>query len=228
MPKKKVKRRVDKSFVFRDVVSILKPTGLKASNLHQLRDGIADSSDECIFHNTYQYVSKGLIQEYTNDFAYWAGEKLEERALAEQLSNIDPYAYKLIEDLRVEVLKVIDYYMENFPEPRDVMPGDEFYFNETITYVFPVGLRARNLAEFLIALKYVDVSSIYYHFYEARIRLRKEADDFSKWLDEVMEAKDIATDIRNIDPFMHNIEGIRDHLISVLETGLRAQMERIR
>jgi hypothetical protein len=134
----------------------------------------------------------------------------------------------LINELRGEVLKVMDYYIVNFPEPRDVMPGDEFYFNETISYVFPVGLRARNLAEFLIALKYIDSSSIYYHFYEARIRLRKEADDFSKWLDEVMEAKEIAANIRNIDPFMHNIEGIREHLISVLETGLRAQMEGIK
>lgn len=227
MPKKKATRRIDKGFVFRDIVSILKPAGLKANNIHQFRDAVAEVSQECMYHHVYQYISKGLIQEYTNDFAYWAGEKLEERALAEQLSNIDPYSFESIEKLREGILKVVDSYIRDFPEPREVMRGDEFYFNETITFVFPVGLRARNLAEFLIALKYIDESSIYYHFYEARVRLGKGEDDFSKWVDEVMESKEVADNIRNIDPFMHSIDGIRNHLISVVEEGLRGQMEGI-
>jgi hypothetical protein len=223
--KKAVRKEIDKAFVFRDVVSILKPTGLKAGNLKELRDCLAKAGGECIFHHTYQYFSKGHVREYTNDFAHWAGETLEERALAEHLSNIDPYSFKNIRGLRGEFLRVLDFYIENFPEPREAMPGDEFFFNETITFVFPTGIKARNLAEFLIALKYIDSSSIYYHFYEARMRLRKEEDDFSKWVNEVIGDNDISDGIKTIDLFMHNLEGIRGHLIEKIEKGLRKQME---
>lgn len=214
---------VKEPFEFKQCISILKSTGKKAKNLHELRDAISVVSDESIFHHTYQYFLKGHILEYTNDFAHWAGESLEERALAEHLSNIDPYAFKSIDELRQELLNVIDSYLENFPEPREAMAGDDFYFNETITLTFPVGIRSKNLAEFLIAIKYIDAAAIYYHFYEAHVRLG--VDDFSKWLEDSMGKKGLAGKIRAIDPFMHSIEGIRDHIIEAVEKEVRAEME---
>lgn len=117
---------------------------------------------------TYQYFLKGHILEYTNDFAHWAGESLEERALAEHLSNIDPYEFKNINDLRNKLLNVIDDYLKKFPEPREAMSGDEFYFNETVTLIFPAGIMAKNLAEFLMAVKYVSML-ICYHFHIAKM-----------------------------------------------------------
>jgi hypothetical protein len=215
----------DTAFDFRDAVRVLKATGNKAATLRELRDLIATVSDECIFHHTYQYFSKGHILEYTNDFAQWAGESLEEGALSELLSNIDPYSFPTVNELRGELLRVIDYYIENFPETRKVMPGDEFYFAETIAFIFPVGVKARNLAEFLMALKYIDSESIYYHFFEARMRLGQAVDDFSKWVEEVIGSKELADKIQGIDPFMHNMEGIRKHLIEIIEDGLKQQME---
>lgn len=216
---------VDTSFEFRTAVRILKSTGRKATGLRHLRGLLTEVSAECIIHHTCQYFSKGHIQQYTNDFAQWVGESLEEGALAEQLSNIDSYSFTSTEDLRGKLIEVIDSFLENFPEPREVLPGDEFYFNEAITFIFPLGLRARNLAEFLMALKYLEVGSIYYHFYESRIRLGRGVDDFSKWVDEVAEATELAERIRTIDPFMHNIEGIRERLVEVIEQGLRQDME---
>ncbi len=90
------------------------------------------------------------------------------------------------------------------------MPGDEFYFNESVALVFFEGVRARNLAEFLIALKYVDPGSIYFHFYEARSRVEAETDDFSKWFEEGLGKAELARKVRAIDPFMHSVEGIRE------------------
>ena len=80
--------KIMESFEFKQCVSLLKSTGRKAKNLRELRDAIAVVSNESVFHHTYQYFLKGHILEYTNDFAHWAGESLEERALAERLSNI--------------------------------------------------------------------------------------------------------------------------------------------
>lgn len=212
-----------KPFEFKQCVSILKPTGRKAKNLRELRDVMAIISDECIFHHTYQYFLKGRILEYTNDFAHWAGESLEERALSEYLSNIDPYDFKDINELRNKLLNVIAEYIERFPEPREAISGDEFYFNETVTLIFPVGIRAKNLAEFLLAIKYIDPSSIYYHFYEARIRLG--IDDFSRWIEDTFRKKELVEKIRTIDPFMHSIEGIRERITESIEEEVRRDME---
>lgn len=203
----------------------MKSTGRKARTLRELRSNIADVAEGSIYHHGYQYFLKGAMLEYTNDFAHWAGEFLEERALAERLSNIDPYSFATIEDLRVELLREVDEYLREFPEPREALPGDEFYFNETITLTFPVGMRARNLAEFLMAIKYVDSGSIYFHFYEARVRLSGGVDDFSTWLDQVLGKPELAEKIRGIDPFMHSIEGIREKIAEVTEEELRKDME---
>jgi hypothetical protein len=168
---------------------------------------------------------KNHVMEFTNDFAQWIADYLEEKILAERLSNIDPYSFKDINELRGAILKIIDEHLHNFPQQRDVFPGNEFYFNETGTIVFPLGIKAKNLAEFLIAIRYVDGESIYYHFYEARTRLDRPYDDFSNWFEHSLNKKELAENIRSIDPFMHNIEGIRENIIEIVEMELRKDME---
>ena len=216
--------RKDKSFVFRDIVNVVKSTGSKASTLAELRDGINAASDNCIFHHTYQFFLRGHITEHTNDFAQWAGESLEESALAERLSNIDPYSFSTTKDLKKEILAVLDAYAQGYPEPRPDLPGHEFFFSESVSFVFPAGLKARNLAEMLMAIKYLDSSSLYYHFFEARTRLRKKDGDFSKWITEVVKAPELSARLGNIDPFMSTLEGIREQLILILEEGRRKDM----
>ena len=168
---------------------------------------------------------KGHILEYTNDFAQWAGAGLEESALSEQLSNIDPFNFDDIEMLRKELLRVVDGYLDSFPEPRDAMSGDEFFFNETITLVFQAGVWARNLAEFLMAIKYIDASSLYFHFFDARRRFKGKSNDFSQWFEEELGKAELAEKLRFIDPFMHSLEGIRTRITAVLEEAVRQDME---
>jgi hypothetical protein len=215
-----------KPFEFMECVTILKSTGKTARNVSELRAVLALISDESLFHHTYQYFLKGHVLEYTNDFALWVAESLEKRELSERLSSIDPFAFEDLSHLRQEFLQSIDDYIADFPEPRDAMAGDEFFFNETVTIIFPVGMRAKNLAEFLLAVRYVDSASIYYHFYEARIR--HGTDDFSTWMDDVLGNRELARAICAIDPFMHNIEGIRAHIVEAVENNVRHDMEVIR
>ncbi len=213
-------------FEFKQCVSIVKSTGKQAKNLSKLRKLISQVGDECIFHHVYQYFLKGHMLEYTNDFAHWAGESLEERALAERLSSIDPYTCKSIHNVRRELIREIDGFLSNFPEPHDVVSGNEFYFNETVSLVFPVGVRTKNLAEFLVAIEHIDAGSIYYHFYDSRVRLGEGVvDDFSRWIEHTLGRKRLADKIRSIDPFMHSIESIREHIREILEEYVRADME---
>lgn len=212
-------------FEFKQAVNLLKSTGKKSDCLSSLRDTISKVSDDSIFHHTCQYFLKEHMLGYTNDFAQWAGESLEERALAERLSNIDPYTFNSIAGTRNELLTAIDDYMRNFPEPRCVISGNEFYFNETITLVFPIGVKVNNLSEFLTALRHVDAGCIYFHFYEARIRLGKGIDDFSKWFKDVLKRDKLAEKIRTIDPFMHNTDGIKEHIIEMVEEDMITDVE---
>ncbi len=214
------------AFEFRQCVSIVKSTGKKAKNLRELRNLIAKIGDESVFHHVYQYFLKGHMLEYTNDFSEWAGVSLEERALAERLASIDPYTLKSVNVVRDELLREIDDFLINFPEPRDVVSGNEFYFNETVNLVFPVGVKTKNLAEFLVALEHIDAGSIYYHFYDSRVRLGEGVmDDFSMWIEHTLDRKEIAEKIRAIDPFMHRIEHIRQHIKEIVEEYVRADME---
>lgn len=212
-------------FDFQQAISIRKSTGVKARNLGELRDCLAKISEESIFHHTFQYFLKGHFLEYTNDFGQWAGESLEDTILSEHLSNIDPYSFRSIGGVRAELLRVIDLYLKNFPEPREAVSGDEFYFNESVALVFPEGVRARNLAEFLMAIKYVDAGCIFFHFYEARSRIGGEMDDFSMWFEEALGKKDLAEKVRAIDPFMHTMEGIREIISDLVEAELKRDME---
>jgi hypothetical protein len=210
-------------FEFKQCTTMLKSTGRKAGSLRELRNGIEVIDIDSLFHHTFQYFLKGHMLEYTNDFAHWAGESLEERALAEQLSSVDPYAFDDIESLRQGILAIIDRYLEQFPEPRHTMKGHEFYFNQTLTLIFPAGVRVQNLAEFLMGIKYIDPTSIYYHFYEARIRLG--VDDFSTWMAGPLEKPALAEKIRSIDPFMHSTEEIRQHITEFVELEVKTDME---
>jgi hypothetical protein len=212
-------------FEFQQAISIRKSTGKKARSLRELRDLIAVISEESIYHHTYQYFLKGHFMEYTNDFGQWAGQSLGETVLSEHLSNVDPYSFNSIDEVRNELLRVIDLYEKRFPEPREAVPGDEFYFNESVALVFPEGVRARNLAEFLIALKYVDAGCIYFHFYEARARMGGEIDDFSRWFEKSLGKRHLAEQVRAIDPFMHTMEEIRHLIVGHVEEELKRDME---
>ena len=135
-------------FEFKQCINILKSTGRKARNLRELRDLIATVSNDSLYYHTYQYFMKGSMLEYTNDFSYWVGEALGEKVLEEYLSDIDPYAFNDMNDIRNELLDVIDAYMESFPSQREVLPGVDFHFNVAITITFPMAIRANNLADF--------------------------------------------------------------------------------
>jgi hypothetical protein len=211
-------------FEFRECVILLKSTGKKAGTIAELRQLLAGIPAASIVHHMFHYALRGHILEYTNEFAHWAGESLQERSLAEHLSNIDAYAFERVEDLRTELLRVIDAYLAEFPRPREAMAGEEFYFGEGVLLAFGTGLRARNLAELLMAVRYVDQASIYYHFFEAREHLPQGADDFSKWLADLGKT-DLAAKIGAIDPMMHDLESIRRHILEAVEAEVRKDME---
>ncbi len=214
-------------FEFKSCINIIKSTGKKAHTLQELREHLTTISDESIYHHVYEYFLKGHRLLFTNDFAQWVGDNLEDSVLSERLSNIDPYAFSTVSELRQEIINTIDNHLKESPPPREARPGEEFYFNESVTIIYPVGIRVRNLAEFLIAIQHIDRGCIYYHFYEARTRLGNTMDDFSMWIEYALHKKELADKIRAIDPFMHDIEGIRHRITNLVKEEVTKDMETV-
>ncbi len=209
-------------FHFYECVALLRLTGKRAADIIEFLEIIKGISTESIFHHMHQYFLKPLIQTptYPSDFAVWAAEGLEEKGLAERLANLNPYAFINIEDVRKEIIRIIETHLKEYPPPRPVLPGNEFFFNESVTLVIPTELKAENLEEFLSALSLVDRSSIYFHFYEARLRLGREWGDFTCWLEEGLGRRDLADKIKTLDPYMYPTEVLREKIINIVKQGI--------
>ena len=78
-----------------------------------------------------------------------------------------------------------------------------------MTIVVPANHEATDIEGFLECLDRVDRSSIYFHCFEARLRLGREKDDFSEWLATSMDREDIAERIRCLDAYMYDLDTLR-------------------
>lgn len=212
----------DGTFKFYECFALTRLTGRKAGDILELLEILKTVSPASIFHHMHQYFLKPHIiaPEYPNDFAGWISASLGEDSLAESIANVNPFEFTKIEDLRAAIIRIITDYLTLYPMPRPVLPGREFLFNESVTLVMPAGIEASNLHEFVKGLKEVDFSSIYFHFYEARLRLGKETDDFSQFLEECLDCTSSASRIKSLDPYMYSTEVLRSKIINIIEEGL--------
>ncbi len=213
---------MEKSFKFYECFALTKLTGRRASDILQLLEILQQISPESVFHHMHQYFLKPhvIAPEYPNDFADWVDGALGEPSLAEGLANVNPFEFSNIEGVRAEIIRIIIEYLKNYPQPRPVLPGREFLFNEGVTIVLPTGIEAVNTEQFAQALREVDDSSIYFHFYEARLRLGKERDDFSEFLDTCLGCPDHAARIKSLDPYMYTTETLRNKIIRIAEEAI--------
>ena len=84
----------------------------------------------------------------------------------------------------------------------------------------PTGVKVKDLREFYEALKFIDASTIYNHVFEARQRDRQDRTDFSAWIEEVLNLKNLAQRIENIDSYMYTLEGLRNILLTLCRQEL--------
>ena len=81
----------------------------------------------------------------------------------------------------------------------------------------PTGVKVTTFNEFTEALKTVDVSVIYNHVFEARLRIRKGRSDFALWLEETQGKQELAGKIELIDSYMYSLEGLRNKIVELCE-----------
>jgi len=158
-------------------------TGLRATTLGQLLDLIKEVSGSSIYHHTHRFLQQHqyLSPEPPNDFAYWVTEVLGEDELGEKLASIDTVQYSNIRNLRDKIVETIEDYLKNnaLAKLKFAREGEEFHFVKSASFILPTKYVVYNLREFVDILKKVTIDSIYFHIFEARLRLERGNNDFS-------------------------------------------------
>jgi len=191
--------------------------GRKARNLRMLIDGIREVPDASIYHHTHRFLIQHhyLSPEPPTGFAYWVTEVLNDKVLGERLSSIDIIQFGSIGALRERLLAVLEDHAASVERIVDAPRGEEFHFLASRMFVLPTTYVAASLDQFREFLGRVTINSIYYHMFDARLRLERGDNDFSRWLDDE-GFRDLAAEIRNLDPYTQTLEGLRNRLTAMV------------
>jgi hypothetical protein len=191
--------------------------GLRADNEVQLMEMLEDIPADSIYYHTHSYFLRHvyLAGPYPNDFANWAAIELRDRVLGEKLAAVSVSAKKSIEDIRLELIETIDRHLSKLKAVPTASNGSPFYFMKSEIVEIPLEKEARNLREFTSVLEDIHASAIYYHIFEARIRVRRGRNDFSSWLDDILGFHDLGESIEKIDFYMHSLETLRARILEL-------------
>jgi hypothetical protein len=206
-------------FIFYTERRLVALTGIKAKNLPELLAGLREVSGAAIFYHTHhQYLSHHFEKPvFYNDFARWISEALQEQRLAEQLAAIDLLTFTTIRQLREAIVAAIATYLkENDGRSRECPPGDEFHFCKSNSFIMSTGIVAQDVPDFFSKLPHVSNVSLYFHFFEARLRLERPTNDFSRWLADSGEEK-LAQAIDKLDPYIMTLDELKDQIMQLGE-----------
>jgi hypothetical protein len=222
MPLELIKAK--EGFRFYTRLHLTELTGLRASTLNQLAGLIRQVPSSCIYHHTHRFLQQHqyLSPEPPNDFAYWVAEILGEDELGEGLASIDTIQFSNIQDLREAIVIVIDDYLKKntLAKLKFAREGEEFHFMKSVSFVIPTNYVAYDLKEFKDILGSITVDSIYFHIFEARLRLERKSNDFSNWIENSIGDRELAEDISRLDPYSHTLEELRRVIIKIIDKRL--------
>ncbi|MDD5439706.1 MAG: DUF5752 family protein [Candidatus Omnitrophica bacterium] len=213
--------RAGEPFRFCTRLHLTELTGLKASTVGELLALLKAVPGSSIYHHTHRFLQQHqyLSPEPPNDFAYWITTAVREKELGERLASIDTVQFKSIDALREEIITTIARYLRESPSVgvKPVNENERFFFMKSISFICETDYAAYDLKEFAEILRKITIESIYYHIFEARLRLEKETNDFSLWIEKALGNKKIADNISRLDPYSYTLEELREKVASIIE-----------
>ena len=213
-------------FCFTSCVEIRELLGKQADDEKELMELIEEIPLDSIYYHTHSYFLRHryIAGLYPNDFANWAAIQVRDKVLGGKLSCITPGPHHGLEDIRSELIDVIDQHLSLIKIVPAVVYGESFHFMKSRIIEVPTKLTASNLSDFKGALQVVDTSAIYNHIFEARLRVRKGKSDFAIWFEEVLGLKELAQKVENIDAYMYSLEGLREKIIALCDAALAGKI----
>lgn len=211
-------------FYFYTRLNLVELLGIKAENVVGLLEGIKGVADASIYYHTHHFLQQHiyLSPEPPNDFAFWTKNVLGLDKLSEKLASMDTIKFSHIRELREKFIVILASYLEERSRRNINCPeGEEFHFMSCKTFVIPTPYIANNLKEFFDIILKVSINSIYFHIFEARLRLEREGNDFSLWFESIGE-KELAKKLSRIDPYTITLEGLRKKIVQLGGQNVKA------
>lgn len=192
--------------------------GIKARTAEELLGGIRRVPESSIYYHTHKFLHQHhyLSPEPPNDFAYWITEVLNDAKLGEKLSSVDIIQYHSLAHLRSTFIALLEERLNASDRVQEAPEGEEFYFMASRLFVLETTHVATSLSEFIEAIRKVTVSTLYFHVFDARLRLEREGNDFSRWFRDSGNVR-LGEEIAALDPYTYTLEGLRRKIIRLVE-----------
>jgi hypothetical protein len=206
-------------FAVRDCALVVLATNNSAISLRELRDGLLTVDTACIYHHFWGRLLQPQFDEpeFNNDFASWVYHSLGDKTLAERLSVVDPAQYAHLEDLRSELVDLIELRLDERDPAAWNQAQTPLHFTSSQIVVFDAHQQAESPEGLSELLPQLSPGSIFYHFIDARARLPQGRDDFSAWLELWGPSyAELAGAVAALDPYFSSLERTRRRLGELL------------
>lgn len=191
--------------------------GLRARTIDELLTGIRSVSDASIYFHTHRFLHQHHFHspEPPNDFAYWVTHVLGDDVLGEKLWSIDTVRFDDVSGLRAKLIAILENHLDFQRRASECQAGEEFHFMACRTFVLPTAYVAHDLNQFAEALAKVSIGSVYFHMFDAKLRLKSGENDFSRWFRE--QGKSVLVDkTKRLDPYSYTLDGLRQRIIALV------------
>jgi hypothetical protein len=197
-------------------------TGVRAYTLRELKDNLRTIHPGSIYYHFWGGLLRPRFddREYNNDFAIWAHhpQGLHDEPLAERLGVIDPTDFKDLEELRGELVEVMEERLEESERLLRQHADEPFLFNRSQIVVFNTNRTIERPEELASRVPHLSVSSVFYHFIDARRRTPVSTDDFRAWLEGFGgEYEELCARLSGIDPYFISLAHLRQILTTVFQ-----------
>ncbi len=207
-------------FVVKDCALIQIATGYKAQSLKDLREYLSIVDIDCVYYHFWGALMAPAFEEpeFNNDFASWVYKELNDPLLAERLAMVDPCDYEDLEDLRQELIDIIEYRMDELEYMPVAKYDKQFHFIRGFIVVFDTYKRIKDPSHLALEIPKMTSGSLFYHFIDARRRTMGRVDDFRAWLygfgDKYL---DLCKRLAEIDPFFTTLTELRRVLSEIFK-----------
>ena len=220
------KMKVDQTvepFNIKDCALLVIGTGKSAQNLRELRDNLITIDPGSIYYHFWGTLLRPRFDdpEYNNDFASWVRHNLHDAILAERLGVVDPSEFNEIDDLRHELIDLIEERLDESELVLWTKVDQQFYFLRSQIVVFDTRKSIHTPEELVDIIPQLSIGSIFYHFIDAKRRTPEKRDDFRAWLSGFDERyADLIEELAAIDPFFSSLTQLRRMLSLIFQNML--------
>lgn len=208
------------SFDLKDCALIAIATNKTANTLKELRDHIEALNPDSLYYHFWANLLLPHFEEreYINDFASWVRHSLSDTKLAEQLAVLDPISFNDQEELRYRLLECIDDRLDESEHLRWLYATQQFEFLRSQIVVFDTHTQAVEPREMSGLIPGMSVSSVFYHFIDARRRTQDKVDDLHQWLSFFGETyQPLIDQLTGIDPYFCTLVELRQQLATAFQ-----------